>query len=63
VVAHVSPRHRCQQQNTVVQVPGCLAATPIECPIDVEDGYPLEMPLVYFFGHATPSDNPELYKV
>ncbi|KAG1674622.1 hypothetical protein FOA52_001871 [Chlamydomonas sp. UWO 241] len=45
-----------------ITVPGCLAATPIEVPIDVEDGYPLEMPLVYFFGHATPSDNPELYK-
>jgi hypothetical protein len=46
-----------------ITTPGCIAATPIECPIDIEEGFPLEMPLVYFFGHATPSDNPELYKV
>mmetsp|Transcript_40225 Transcript_40225/g.89282 ORF Transcript_40225/g.89282 Transcript_40225/m.89282 type:complete len:430 (+) Transcript_40225:36-1325(+) len=45
-----------------ITVPGCISATPVETPIDVEDGYPLEMPLVYFYGHASPSDNPELYK-
>eukprot|EP00798_Chlamydomonas_sp_ICE-L_P007448 gene7448-588_t len=46
-----------------ITVPGCVAATPVEAPIDIEDGYSLEMPLVYFYGHASPSDNPELYKV
>ena len=46
-----------------ITVPGCIAATPIESPVDTEEGYPLEMPLVYFYGHASPSDNPELYKV
>ena len=45
-----------------ITTPGCIAATPIECPIDVEEGYPLEMPLVYFFGHASPSDNADLYR-
>jgi hypothetical protein len=44
-------------------VPGCIAATPVEAPIDIEEGFSLEMPLVYFFGHASPQDNPELYLV
>eukprot|EP00878_Enallax_costatus_P020432 GHUV01021603.1.p1 GENE.GHUV01021603.1~~GHUV01021603.1.p1 ORF type:complete len:399 (+),score=77.73 GHUV01021603.1:540-1736(+) len=38
-----------------ITVPGCLAATPIEAPITVEDGYPTAAPLVYYFGHVTPS--------
>lgn len=46
-----------------ITIPGCIAATPIELPIDPVEGIPLEMPLVYFFGHATPSNNVELYKV
>ncbi|KAJ4721561.1 Protein CLP1-like [Melia azedarach] len=46
-----------------ITIPGCIAATPIELPIDLVEGIPLEMPLVYFFGHATPSNNVELYKV
>ncbi|KAJ4700906.1 Protein CLP1-like [Melia azedarach] len=46
-----------------ITIPGCIAATPIELPIDPVEGIPLEMPLVYFFGHATPSNNIELYKV
>lgn len=44
-----------------ITVPGCLAATPIEVPVDIEEGYPVEMPLVFFFGHASAADNPELY--
>ncbi|OVA09076.1 Pre-mRNA cleavage complex II Clp1 [Macleaya cordata] len=46
-----------------ITVPGCIAATPIEMPIDQVEGIPLEMPLVYYFGHATPSANAELYKI
>lgn len=46
-----------------ITIPGCIAATPIEMPIDPVDGIPLEMPLVYFYGHTTPSVNVELYKV
>ena len=44
-----------------ITVPGCIAATPIELPVDIEEGYTVEMPLVFFYGHASASDNPELY--
>ncbi|KAL3844252.1 hypothetical protein ACJIZ3_001655 [Penstemon smallii] len=40
-------------QGTIT-IPGCIAATPIELPIDPVEGVPLDMPLVYFHGHATP---------
>ncbi|KAI4351594.1 hypothetical protein L6164_005939 [Bauhinia variegata] len=46
-----------------ITIPGSIAATPIEMPIDPVEGIPLEMPLVYFYGHTTPSNNVELYKV
>lgn len=46
-----------------ITIPGCIAGTPIEMPIDPVEGIPLEMPLVYFYGHANPSVNAELYKV
>ncbi|KAJ7969404.1 Protein CLP1-like [Quillaja saponaria] len=46
-----------------ITIPGCIAATPIELPIDPVEGIPLEMPLVYFYGHTTPSNNVDLYKV
>lgn len=50
-------------QGTIT-APGCIAATPIEAPLDITEGCSaLDMPLVYFFGHTTPTDNPELYKV
>lgn len=37
-----------------ITAPGCIAATPIELPIDPVEGISLEMPLVYFYGHTTP---------
>lgn len=37
-----------------ITIPGCIAATPIEMPIDPVEGIPLEMPLVYFYGHSNP---------
>lgn len=46
-----------------ITIPGCIAATPIEMPIDPVEGIPLDMPLVYFYGHTNPSNNVELYKV
>jgi len=50
-------------QGTVT-APGCIAAIPIEAPLDITDGCgTLDMPLVYFYGHASAGDNPELYKV
>ncbi|KAF2308681.1 hypothetical protein GH714_012261 [Hevea brasiliensis] len=45
-----------------ITIPGCIAATPIELPIDPVEGISLEMPLVYFYGHTTPSQNVDLYK-
>jgi polyribonucleotide 5'-hydroxyl-kinase len=46
-----------------ITIPGTIAATPIEMPIHPIEGIPLDLPLVYFYGHTTPSMNPELYKV
>ncbi|KAF8691525.1 hypothetical protein HU200_040672 [Digitaria exilis] len=46
-----------------ITIPGCISATPIEKPIDIVDGIPLEMPLVYFYGHPNPSINADVYKV
>ncbi|KAK9272027.1 hypothetical protein L1049_002396 [Liquidambar formosana] len=46
-----------------ITIPGCIAATPVKVPIDPVEGIPLEMPLVYFYGHTTPSVNANLYKV
>ena len=43
-------------------MPGCISATPVEALIDVEEGLPTEVPLVFFFGHQSPIENPELYK-
>lgn len=46
-----------------ITVPGTLVATPIEMPVDPIEGIPMEFPLVYFYGHTTPSTNTDLYKV
>ncbi|KAL5722601.1 polynucleotide 5'-hydroxyl-kinase [Ranunculus cassubicifolius] len=46
-----------------ITIPGSIAATPIEMPIDPVEGIPLEMPLVYYYGYITPSGNTDLYKV
>ena len=45
-----------------ITVPGCVGATPVEAPIDIAEGLPIDAPLVYYFGHLTPSDNPSLYR-
>jgi polyribonucleotide 5'-hydroxyl-kinase len=37
-----------------ITIPGTVAATPIEAPIDPIEGVPLDVPLVYFYGHTTP---------
>ncbi|KAL3680936.1 hypothetical protein R1sor_023892 [Riccia sorocarpa] len=46
-----------------ITIPGTIAATPIEMPIDPIEGVPLEVPLVFFYGHTTPSVNTDLYRV
>ena len=48
-------------QGTVT-IPGTLAAAPVEAPAAAEEGLRAEAPLVYFFGHTSPSERPELYK-
>ena len=45
-----------------IVAPGSIAATPVEAPVDIEEGMPVEVPLVYYYGHVSPADNPELYK-
>ena len=35
----------------------------VERPADVEDGYHLEAPLIYHFGHKTPESNVPLYNL
>ena len=34
----------------------------MEAPVDVSEGFPQDVPLVFSYGHATPSENPELYR-
>jgi len=45
-----------------ITVPGSVSATPVEGPIDIEEGMPIDLPLVFYYGHQTPTDNPELYR-
>ncbi|XP_010463954.1 PREDICTED: protein CLP1 homolog isoform X2 [Camelina sativa] len=45
-----------------ITIPGSIAATPIEMPLDPVEGFTLDMALVYYYGHITPSANIELYK-
>lgn len=46
-----------------VTIPGCLSAVPLDklC-LNIEEGFSLATPLVYFYGHASPRDNVDLYK-
>jgi len=37
-----------------ITVPGTVSATPVEMPIHPIEGVPLDLPLVYFYGHTTP---------
>lgn len=40
--------------GTWITIPGCIVATPIEMPIDVVEGIPLEMPIMYLYMHSIP---------
>jgi len=44
-------------------IPGTLGSHVVERPADVEEGFAQTAPLVYHFGHKTPSDNLELYNL
>jgi polyribonucleotide 5'-hydroxyl-kinase len=37
-----------------ITIPGTVSATPVEMPIHPIEGVPLDLPLVYFYGHTTP---------
>lgn len=43
-------------------MPGCLAATAVEAPIDVEEGLTSDAPLVYYLGAMAGQDVPALYR-
>jgi len=45
-----------------ITCPGSIAACPVQAPVDIEQGYPAENPLAFFYGHLSPDSNPELYK-
>ncbi|CAH8321817.1 unnamed protein product [Eruca vesicaria subsp. sativa] len=45
-----------------VSMPGSVTTTPIETPLDLAEGFPLDMPFVYYYGHTKPGTNVELYK-
>lgn len=44
-----------------VGIPGSMGALLIERPADIEEGFPLQAPLVYHYGHLSPGPNEKLY--
>ncbi|XP_062532025.1 protein CLP1 homolog isoform X2 [Bombyx mori] len=44
-----------------ISVPGTIGALLVERPASIEEGFSQQAPLVYHFGHTSPSDNIELY--
>ncbi|XP_062574339.1 polyribonucleotide 5'-hydroxyl-kinase Clp1-like [Saccostrea cucullata] len=46
-----------------VSIPGTVGAVVVERPADVEEGFHLNAPLVFHYGHTSPSTNPQLYKL
>ncbi|GLC38630.1 hypothetical protein PLESTB_000454200 [Pleodorina starrii] len=48
-------------QGTIT-VPGCLSAVPLEVPVDIEEGFIADLPIVFYFGHSSPMENPTLFK-
>eukprot|EP00276_Gloeochaete_wittrockiana_P014102 CAMPEP_0184333008 /NCGR_PEP_ID=MMETSP1089-20130417/2094_1 /TAXON_ID=38269 ORGANISM="Gloeochaete wittrockiana, Strain SAG46.84" /NCGR_SAMPLE_ID=MMETSP1089 /ASSEMBLY_ACC=CAM_ASM_000445 /LENGTH=431 /DNA_ID=CAMNT_0026656627 /DNA_START=221 /DNA_END=1516 /DNA_ORIENTATION=+ len=46
-----------------ISIPGCIAATPIDRPVDVQEGFNHAIPLVYFYGHVTPTENAKHFKL
>ena len=48
--------------QTSVSVPGSISAAPLTECIDPVSGIPWSLPLSYFYGSVTPSDQPDWYK-
>jgi polyribonucleotide 5'-hydroxyl-kinase len=44
-----------------ISVPGSIGALLVERPATIEEGFSQQAPLVYHFGHKSPSDNDPLY--
>ena len=46
-----------------ITVPGTLAATPVTGPVGpAAEGLAADAPLAFFYGHASPSENPDLFR-
>ncbi|CAH1238295.1 polyribonucleotide 5'-hydroxyl-kinase Clp1-like [Branchiostoma lanceolatum] len=45
-----------------IAIPGTIGGILVERPADVEEGFSLQAPLIYHFGHASPGANMELYE-
>ncbi|KAL0670070.1 hypothetical protein Bca4012_032774 [Brassica carinata] len=45
-----------------ITIPGTIAATSVEMPVDPVEGLPLHKALVHYFGHTTATNNLKLYK-
>ncbi|WZY89251.1 hypothetical protein YC2023_045986 [Brassica napus] len=45
-----------------ITIPGTIAATSVEMPVDPVEGLPLHKALVHYFGHNTATNNVRLYK-
>lgn len=46
-----------------MSIPGTIGSVVVERPADVEEGFHLNAPLVFHYGHTAPSTNPQLYKL
>ncbi|KAJ5073999.1 polyribonucleotide 5'-hydroxyl-kinase clp1 [Anaeramoeba ignava] len=44
-----------------ITIPGTLSTTIVHEPIDIEEGFSLSNPLVYFYGNLTPTENTTLF--
>ena len=60
-------------KQSILSVPGTLTAASLSSTLDVEEGYgsstihgqsqiPTKTPLVYYYGHQSPTENPALYR-
>ena len=46
-----------------ISIPGTIGALVVERMSDIEEGFSLVAPLVYHYGHKTPSENIQLYNL
>lgn len=47
----------------MISIPGTIGALLVERPATIEEGFSLQAPLVFHFGHNNPGENVPLYKV